>query len=168
MLFDVAARTMLGMHEWLEGVALLERAHKLNPLSDSSYGVLKALDLFRNGQDNQTVLSALNLGLGTLWPPFQVMKWALRRRVGDQIGADRSRRSLQAIGFARGDAYFGLIDRERLIPAGQGHDTANVSCELGPLTHGRGSWRQRREALAKSAHGDSASRFINSSVDAKQ
>ncbi len=112
VLFDVAARTMLGMHEWSEGAALLERAHKLNPLGDSSYGVLKALDLFRNGQDNQTVLNALNLGSGMLWPPFQVIELALRRRVGDQIGADRLRRSLQAIGFAQGDAYFGLIDRE--------------------------------------------------------
>jgi len=41
VLFDVAQRTILGTSA--EGIALLERAYKLNPVSDSSYGVLKAL-----------------------------------------------------------------------------------------------------------------------------
>ena len=44
VLFDVAQRTILGTSA--EGIALLERAHKLNPVSDSTYGVLKAFDAF--------------------------------------------------------------------------------------------------------------------------
>ena len=52
VMFDVAQRTILGMGAWPEGLALLERAYKLNPISDSSYGLLKALDAFQRSQDN--------------------------------------------------------------------------------------------------------------------
>jgi hypothetical protein len=35
VLFDVAQRIILGTSAWSEGIALLERAYKLNPVSDS-------------------------------------------------------------------------------------------------------------------------------------
>jgi adenylate cyclase len=112
VLFDVAQRIILGMSAWSEGIALLERAYKLNPISDSSYGVLKALDAFQHGQDDETILNALNLGLGTLSPSLQVIEMALRAHVGDQNGVERTRRSLQVLGFTQRGDYFDLIDRE--------------------------------------------------------
>ena len=108
--FDVAQRTILGTSA--EGIALLERAHKLNPVSDSTYGVLKAFDAFQHGQDDETILNALNLGLGTLSPSLQVIEMALRTHVGDQNGAERMRRSLQVLGFTQLSDYLDLIDRE--------------------------------------------------------
>lgn len=110
VLFDVAQRTILGTSA--EGIALLERAHKLNPVSDSSYGVLKAFDAFQHSQDDETILNALNLGLGTLSPSLQVIEMALRTHVGDQNGAERMRRSLQVLGFTQLSDYLDLIDRE--------------------------------------------------------
>jgi TolB-like protein len=101
VLFDVAQRIILGMSAWSEGIALLERAYKLNPISDSSYGVLKALDAFQHGQDDETILNALNLGLGTLPPSLQVIEMALRAHVGDQNGVERTRRSPRATSTKR-------------------------------------------------------------------
>jgi adenylate cyclase len=112
VLFDVAQRIILGTGAWSEGMALLERAHKLNPVSDSTYGVLKAFDSFQHGQDNETILNALNLGSGTLSPSLQVIEMALRAHVGDQNGAKRMRRSLQGLGFTQRSDYLDLIDRE--------------------------------------------------------
>jgi adenylate cyclase len=108
--FDVAQRTILGTSA--EGIALLERAHKLNPVSDSSYGVLKAFDAFQHSQDDETILNALNLGSATLSPSLQVIEMALRAHVGDQNGAERMRRSLQVLGFTQLSDYLDLIDRE--------------------------------------------------------
>jgi adenylate cyclase len=112
VLFDVAQRMILGTGAWPEGVALLDRAYKLNPVSDSSYGVLKALDAFQHGQDNKTILNALNLGTGTLPPPLQVIEMALRTHANDQAGAERMRRSLQTLGFTQRGDFLDLIDRE--------------------------------------------------------
>jgi hypothetical protein len=109
VLFDVAQRTMLGTSA--EGIALLERAHKLNPVSDSTYGVLKAFDAFQHSQDDETILDALNLGSATLSPSLQVIEMALRAHVGDQNGAERMRRSLQVLGFTQRSDYLDLIDR---------------------------------------------------------
>ena len=110
VLFDVAQRTILGTSA--EGIALLERAHKLNPVSDSSYGVLKAFDAFQHSQDDETILNALNLGSATLSPSLQVIEMALRAHVGDQNGAERMRRSLKVLGFTQLSDYLDLIDRE--------------------------------------------------------
>jgi adenylate cyclase len=110
VLFDVAQRTILGTSA--EGIALLERAYKLNPVSDSSYGVLKAFDAFQHSQDDETILNALNLGSATLSPSLQVIEMALRAHVGDQNGAERMRRSLQVLGFTQLSDYLDLIDRE--------------------------------------------------------
>jgi TolB-like protein len=110
VLFDVAQRTILGTSA--EGIALLERAHKLNPVSDSTYGVLKAFDGFQHSQDDETILNALNLGSATLSPSLQVIEMALRTHVGDQNGAERMRRSLQVLGFTQLSDYLDLIDRE--------------------------------------------------------
>jgi hypothetical protein len=112
VLFDVAQRIILGMSAWLEGIALLERAHKLNPISDSSYGVLKAFDAFQRGQDDKSISDALNLSSGTLSPSLQVIAMALRLHVSDQNGAERMRRSLQELGFTQRSDYLDLIDRE--------------------------------------------------------
>ena len=109
VLFDVAQRTILGTSA--EGIALLERAHKLNPVSDSTYGVLKAFDAFQHSQDDETILDALNLGSATLSPSLQVIEMALRAHVGDQNGAERIRRSLQVLGFTQRSDYLDLIDR---------------------------------------------------------
>ena len=110
VVFDVAQRTILGTST--EGIALLERAYKLNPVSDSSYGVLKALDAFQHSQDDETILNALNLSSATLSPSLQVIELALRAHVGDQNGAERTRRSLQVLGFTQLSDYLDLIDRE--------------------------------------------------------
>jgi adenylate cyclase len=99
VLLDVAQRYILGTSDWSEGVSLLERAHKLIAVNDSSYGVLSALDAFQNSQDKRTILDALNLRSGTLSPSLQVIELALRARIGDQIGAERMRQSLQLLGF---------------------------------------------------------------------
>jgi adenylate cyclase len=112
VLFDVAQRIILGTSAWLEGIALLERAHKLNPISDSSYGVLKAFDAFQRGQDDKSISDALNLSSGTLSPSLQVIAMALRLHVSDQNGAERMRRSLQELGFTQRSDYLDLIDRE--------------------------------------------------------
>jgi adenylate cyclase len=111
VLFDVAQHIILGMSEWSEGIALLERAHKLNPISDPTYGVLIAFDALQRGQDDKTILTALNLSSGTLSPSLQIIEMALRAHVGDQTGADRMRRSLQALGFTQRSDYLDLIDR---------------------------------------------------------
>jgi hypothetical protein len=84
----------------------------LNPISDSSYGVLKAFDAFQHGQDHETILNTLNLSSGTLSPSLQVIEMALRTHVGDRDGAERMRRSLQALGFAQLRDYLDLVDRE--------------------------------------------------------
>jgi hypothetical protein len=112
VLFDVAQRIILGTSAWSEGIALLERAYKLNPVSDSSYGVLKAFDAFQQSQDDETILNALNLGSETLSPSLQVIEMALRAHVGDQNGAERVQRSLQVLGFTQRSDYLDLIDRE--------------------------------------------------------
>lgn len=112
LLLDLAQRFMLGTSDSSEGASLLERAHNLNPVSDSAYGVLSALDAFKRSQDNQTILTALNLRTGTLSPSLQVIEMALRARIGYQIGAERMRQSLQALGFKQHSDYLDLIDRE--------------------------------------------------------
>jgi hypothetical protein len=112
VLFDVAQRILLGTSAWSDGIALLDRAYKLNPISDSSYGVLKALDAFQHSQDRERILNALNLGSGTLSPSLQVIEMALRAHAGDQNGAERMRRSLQVLGFTQRSDYLDLIDRE--------------------------------------------------------
>jgi adenylate cyclase len=112
VLFDVAQRMMLGTGAWPEGVALLERAYKLNSISDPSYSVLKAFDAFQHGQDDETILSALNLGSDPLSPPQQAIEMALRTHANDQVGAERMRRSLQGLGFTHRSDYLDLIDRE--------------------------------------------------------
>jgi TolB-like protein len=111
VLFDVAQRMMLGKGAWSEGAALLERAYKLNPISDPSYSVLKAFDAFHRGQDDETILSALNLGSDPLSPPQQVIEMALRTHANDQAGAERMRRSLQLFGFTQRSDFLDLIDR---------------------------------------------------------
>jgi adenylate cyclase len=111
-LFDIGQHIILGMSEWSEGIALLERAQKLNPISDPTYGVLKAFDALQRGQDDKTILTALNLSSGILSPSLQVIEMALRAHVGDQTGAERMRRSLQALGFTQRSDYLDLIDRE--------------------------------------------------------
>src|SRR5262249_61968557 len=99
------------MSEWSKGIALLERAHKLNPISDPTYGVLIAFDALQRGQDDKTILTALNLSSGTLSPSLQVIEMALRAHVGDPTGAARMRRSLQTLGFTQRSDYLDLIDR---------------------------------------------------------
>lgn len=112
VLFDASQRMVLGTSAWPEGIALLERAYKLNPVSDSPYRVLKALDAFHHSQDDKTILETLNLGSGTLPPSLQVIEMALRAHASDQNGAERMRRSLQALGFTQRSDYLDLIDRE--------------------------------------------------------
>jgi TolB-like protein len=112
VLLDVAQRYLLGTSDWAEGVSLLERAHKLAAVNDSAYGALSAFDAFQRGQDKQIILDALNLHSGTLPPSLQVLEMALRARIGDQIGAERVRQSLHALGFTQQSDYLDLIDRE--------------------------------------------------------
>ncbi len=112
VLFDVAQHMILGTSARLEGIALLERAYELNPVSDSSYGVLKAFDAFERGQDDQTILKALNLGSGTFSPSLQVLETGLRAHASDQSGAERMWRSLQELGFMQNGDYLDLIDRQ--------------------------------------------------------
>jgi TolB-like protein len=102
LLLDLAQRFILGTSDWSEGVLLLERAHKLSPITNSSYGVLSAFTAFRRGDNNQTILDAMRSSWGTLSPSLQVIEMALRAHAGDQRGAERLRQSLQALGFRSG------------------------------------------------------------------
>jgi adenylate cyclase len=112
VLFDVARRMLLGTNAQTEAMQLLDRANKLNPENSTPYGVLKAFDDYRRSQNNEMILSALNLSSGRLPPPLLVIEMALRTHAGDREGVERLRRSLQTFGFTNDGEFLALIGRE--------------------------------------------------------
>ncbi|HXW72070.1 MAG TPA: hypothetical protein VEK34_11600 [Methylocella sp.] len=112
VLYDVAQRMILGLRKESDGNALLERAYNLNSLSESSYGVLKAFEAFRHGENAETILKNLQLSAPPVDPPLVLLEMGLRTKAGDKEGAQRVRRSLEKLGFAQRSDYLGLIERE--------------------------------------------------------
>jgi hypothetical protein len=112
VLLDGAQRFILGTSDRSEGVALLERAHELLPVENSSYGVLSAFVELQNSLDKEAILEALNLRSEKLSPPLQPIEMVLRARMGDASGAERMRQSLQALGFTQRSAYLDLFERQ--------------------------------------------------------
>lgn len=57
---------------------MLERAHELLPVENSSYGVLSAFVELQRSLDKEAILKALNLRSAKLSPPLQLIEMVLR------------------------------------------------------------------------------------------